>query len=104
MIDGTGVFTQCVNGILMDRVSIQLAEILLLKGADVDESAISGYVEGYTPLMTAARNNRLELVNFLINNGANVNAKSKDRSTALSLAVKKGHQDIINVLKSNSAK
>lgn len=104
MINGTGVLTQCINGILMDRISIQLAEILLSKGADVDESATIGHTEGYTPLMTAARNNKLELVNFLIKNGANLNAKSKDGSTPLSLAVKKGHQDIINVLKSNGAK
>ena len=74
------------------------------KGADVDESATIGHAAGYTPLMIAARNNRLELVNFLIKNGAKVNAKSKDGSTALSLAAKKGHQDIINVLKSNGAK
>ncbi len=104
MVDGTGVFTQCINGILMGSVSIQLAEILLLKGADVDESATIGAAEGYTPLMKAARNNKLELVNFLIKNGANVNAKSMDGSTALSLAVEKGHNDIINVLKSNGAK
>ena len=103
MVNGTGVFTQCINGILMERVSMQLAEILLAKGADVDESATTGDAAGYTPLMAAARNNKLELVTFLIKNGANVNAKSKDGSTALSLAVKKGHQDIINVLKSNGA-
>lgn len=104
MANGTGVFTQCINGILMDRVSIHLAGILLSKGADIEDSATGGHIEGYTPLMIAARNNKLELVNFLIKNGANVNAKSKDGNTALSLAVKKGHQRIIDVLKSNGAK
>ena len=104
MTNGTGVFTQCINGILMDRISIQLAKTLVAKGIDVDESATSGPAEGYTPLMTAARNNKLELVSFLIENGANVNAKGNDGTTALSLAVKKAHQDIIDVLKSNGAK
>jgi ankyrin repeat protein len=104
MVDGTGVFTQCINGILMESVSIQLAEILLSNGADINESATTGPVAGYTPLMIATRNNKPELVNFLILNGSDVNARSMDGSTALSLAVQKGYQDIIDVLKSNGAK
>ena len=99
MKDGTGVFTQCINGILMESVPLQLAEILLSKGADVDESATTGAIQGYTPLMTAARNNKEELVNFLIKHGANINAKSGDGSTALSLATKKGHKKIMDILK-----
>ena len=103
MTNGTGVFTQCINGILMGRVSLELAEILIAKGADVDESAKTGAIQGYTPLMTAARNNKEELVNLLIKKGADVNAEGGDGSTALSLATKEGHQKIIDILKMNGA-
>ncbi len=104
MTNGTGVFTRCTIGILKDKVPLQLAEILLSKGADVDESATTGAIAGYTPLMTAARNNHVNLVNFLIKNGADVNAKSGDGSTPLSLATKEGHRKIINILKAGGAK
>ncbi|MEJ2421201.1 MAG: ankyrin repeat domain-containing protein [Acidobacteriota bacterium] len=104
MKDGTGVFTQCITGILMGRVSLPLAELLLSKGADVDDAATSGMTEGYTPLMMAARNDKMELVKFLIKHGANVNAKSKDGATPLSLAAKEGHQDIVDVLKKSGAR
>ena len=104
MLDGTGVFTQCIIGILGKRVSIELAEILLSKGANIDEAPTSGDAEGYTNLIMAARNNNEKLVRFLIKNGANVNAKTKNGATALSLAVKERHQNIINILKSNGAK
>ena len=83
---------------------MELAKILLAKGADVDESPATGDIQGYTPLITAARNNKAELVIFLIKNGAKVNAKTKDGSTALSIAVEEGHQGIIDILKSNGAK
>lgn len=104
MENGTGVFTQCINGMLMDRVSIELAEILLSKGADVDESPTAGAIKGYTPLIMAASNNNEVLVKFLIKNDADVNAKTGDGSTAMSLALKNGHENIVNILKANGAK
>lgn len=104
MENGTGAFTQCTNGILFGRVSLELAELLLSKGADVDDAATSGDIEGYTPLITASRLNKKELVEFLIQHGADVNARAGDGSTALSLATEAGHTDIIEILKANSMK
>ena len=41
---------------------------------------------------------------FLIANGANVNARSKDGETALKLAKKYGRKDIVDLLISSGAK
>ena len=103
-VNGTGVFTQCINGVLWKSVTLELAEILLSRGVDIDEARTSGGSQGFTNLIMAVDSNNEEVVRFLIKNGANVNAKTRDGDTALSLAVKKGYQNIINILKSNGAK
>lgn len=103
-VDGTGVFTQCINGVLWKSVTLELAEILLSKGANVDEARTSGASQGFTNLIMAVDSNNEEVVRFLIKNGANVNAKTRDDDTALSLAVKKGYTNIIEILKANEAK
>ena len=104
MVDGTGVFTQCIRGIFYENVTLELAEILLSKGVNVDEAPTSGDAEGFTNLIMATNNNNEELVRFLIQNGANVNAKTGNGSTALSLAEKMEYQNIIKILKANGAK
>ncbi|QJW46867.1 ankyrin repeat domain-containing protein [bacterium BFN5] len=43
--------------------------------------------DGFTPLMAAASFGRLEMINYLIEHGADVNAKDKDGQTALMKAV-----------------
>ena len=96
--DGTGVFTSAVSGILMDRVKTDVLEILLQKGADVNEASTTGDAEGYTCLMMAARNNAPDLVRFLVKNNANINAKAKDGSTALSLAKKEKDEKMVKLL------
>ena len=103
-VNGTGVFTECINGVLWKSVTLELAEILLSKGVDIDETRTSGGSQGFTNLMMAVDSNNEEVVRFLIKNGANVNAKTKDGDTALSLAVKKGYTNIIEILKANGAK
>ena len=104
MENGTAAFTQCVNGIMFGQVSLDLAELLLSKGADVNDAATSGATKGYTPLIMAARNNKKELVEFLIQHGADVNATTGDGNTALSLATKAGHAEIVKMLKASGAK
>jgi uncharacterized protein len=53
---------------------------------------------GLTPLMYAARQGNFEAVQSLVNNGANLNALSGDKSTALLLATINGHFDIAKFL------
>ena len=102
--NGSGVMTNCVMGIISGRVSIDLADFLLAKGADIDEVNTTDYYGGYTPLFWAVEDNNKELVSFLIQNGANVNAKSVKGQTPLSLAEKGGYADIVEILKGKEAK
>jgi len=53
---------------------------------------------GLTPLMYAVRQGNFEAVQTLVNNGANLNALSADKSTALLLATINGHFDIAKFL------
>jgi len=102
--DGTGAFSICISAIMDGEVSTTLAEFLLSKGANVDETNTSGPVAGYTCLMIAARNKKPELAKFLIKNGANVNAKAKDGTTPLSMAMKENDAAMIKLLKDFGAK
>jgi len=70
----------------------------------VDESKTSGPEAGGTALMLASTFNKEELVKFLIQKGANVNAKANDGTTALSLATAEGRQNIVEFLEANGAK
>jgi len=101
---GTSAFTSAITGILRGRVKTDVAELLLNNGADVNESPTSGTNEGYTRLMMAARNNAPDLVRFLIKHKADLNAKAKDGSTALSMAKKKKNEKIVKLLVDLGAK
>jgi len=97
--DGTGAFSICISAIMDGSVPITLAEFLLSKGANVDETNTTGPVAGYTSLMIVARNKKPDLVKFLIKNGANVNAKAKDGATPLHMAAKEKDTAMIKLLK-----
>lgn len=58
---------------------------------------------GQTALHIAAFNDRKEVVEFLLANKADVNAKSKNGSTPLHLAAGKGNKDIVELLLANGA-
>jgi len=49
-------------------------KILVEDGIDIEKKSI-----GLTPLMFAARHNRVDIVNLLIKHGANLNVKSSDK-------------------------
>jgi len=97
--NATGAFTHYVGGIMEGGVSMGLAELLLSKEANVDETDTSGPAAGYPCLIIAARNKKSDLVKFLIKNGANVNAKVKDSATPLSMAIKENDVAMIKLLK-----
>jgi ankyrin repeat protein len=101
--EGTTAFTVSVMGVLGESVTTDVASLLLERGADVDEASDTGPAAGYTCLMMVARNANPELVKFLLSKGADINAKAKDGSTALSLAMKENDTEMVALLKANGA-
>jgi ankyrin repeat protein len=100
--DGRGIFTSVIFGILMGKVDLEFAELILSKGADVNEAATSGDVAGWAAIHYAASNGNAELLKFLIKNGADVNAVTADGKTPLSLAG--SNTEITEILKAAGAK
>jgi hypothetical protein len=80
-----------------------LAKVQALVKADPALVSSKDDQYGQTPLQVAAFNDRKEIVEFLLANKADVNAKAKNGSTALHLAAAKGNQDIVDVLVANKA-
>jgi len=58
-----------------------------------------GLLYRHFPLMYAAREGDLRVVKFLVGKGAKVNAQSKEGETALKLAEKEGHAEVVKFLK-----
>ena len=58
--------------------------------------------EEYTPLEFAAHRGHLDILKILVKNGADIEAKTRDRQwTALQLAVEKGHEAVVEWLLQN---
>ncbi|HDZ40718.1 MAG TPA: hypothetical protein ENH59_03440 [Bacteroidetes bacterium] len=102
--DGRGIFTSVIFGILMKNIDIELAELVISKGADVNEAASTGDIEGWAPIHYAVSNGNEELVSFLVKKGANVNARTKEGLTPLSLALSNESSGIAGILKAAGAK
>jgi len=103
-VDGMTAFIQSIFGILSDSVTTDVCDLLLAKGSDVNARLIGPDAAGWTALMFATSNGKLDLVKYLISKKANVNLKAKDGTTALSLSIKDKRSDIADVLKADGAK
>lgn len=77
----------------------ETVEFLLKKGAKVN---VQGTLEGFTPLMTAAAEGQLKVVQLLLKHGADPSLKDKDGDTAASFAKQKGHPDVVELLEKTS--
>lgn len=75
-----------------------IAEILINKGADVNSRVDKGFYEGYTPLRFAVEYNRIDMIEFLIDNGADINEKDKHGKTLLHHNSEYGHIDVAKLL------
>jgi ankyrin repeat protein len=53
---------------------------------------------GYTPLMIAAKNGHIDIVDLMINTGVDVNTQASDGKTALFLAAQNGHSNVVRRL------
>ena len=79
----------------------QMARMLINRGADVNSTTLS---QGRTPLMFAADLGWDQIVTLLIDSGAVVDMRDKNYSTAISLAVKRGHfATVRRLLEANAA-
>ncbi len=78
----------------------EVENIVLYSARDVVDSR-DGF--GRTALMVAARYGELEIVRFLINNGADVNYEDNDGWTALKFAAGEGKLEIVKFLINNGA-
>ena len=58
---------------------------------------------GLTALVNASANGHFEIVKYLLQNGADVNATCKYKETTLKVASKKGHLEIVKYLVENGA-
>jgi ankyrin repeat protein len=97
----------CPNTMSWHRVSIlhdmakqgdlAKAELLLKYGAEIN--AVDEEYQS-TPLGMAARWGNLDMVNYLLKKGADPNHAGADWSTPLAWAERKGHQEIVNLLRS----
>lgn len=71
------------------------------EGADINAESKANY--DTTALVTAANSGKIEVVNFLLDKGVDVNQKTSGKSTALSGALLGGHVDMVKLLISKGA-
>lgn len=82
------------------RGDIENATIFLQHGADIDAVEEEFYT---TPLGFAAKNNKEDMVDFLLKQGANPNKAGAPWATPLAWATRRGHQNIIALLQQYNA-
>lgn len=82
----------------------KMVQMLLTHGADANIAEEESQIfAGQTPLMVAAGHGYVAIVQELLNSGAEVEAKSKNRGTALSSAVTGGHAEVVRLLLAHGA-
>jgi cytohesin len=76
-----------------------IVELLIAKGVDVSAAADKG-----TPLHRAAGNRHSNIVEILLAKGADTNARDHKGRTALDLAKKVGHMEVVELLRKHRGK
>ena len=101
--DGMTAFIQTTFGILSKKVDTEVMDLLLENGADVNSELSGKDAAGWTALLFASVNGDIELAEYLISQGANVNHTSNEGSTALSLARQEKYEALVSLLKEHGA-
>lgn len=86
-------WTPLLRAVNCKDVPLDLVKRLVQKGASVHEGR-----EEVTPLMLAARNGRKDIVEFLIESGARVDAQNRSKRTAADEARLKGHNAVADYI------
>lgn len=87
------------NNLCMQRTliggSIEIAEFLQKKNIPV---IIESDINGWTPIHMVAQNNKSEMLEFLVKNGADINARTKSGKSAYNIAEENGNRNILNLV------
>jgi ankyrin repeat protein len=78
-------------------------ESLIIIKTIKDKNKVMDSRAGQSLITEAARNNNIKIVQFLVDNGANVDAMNGDAYTALLFSVENGNADIFNYLLNHGA-
>ena len=85
-------------------IAISKGEIETVKNLIESGTKVNKKLNGLTPLMYAARYNKVEIINYLLQKGADSSIKDSQGFTALQYAELSNAYDAIAILKSSSAK
>jgi len=86
--------TACIKG------DVSRVKKMIKRGVDINDD---GMARTTTPLMCASRNGHVEIVNLLVENGADIDFKDPMNCTALYYAVSSEHVEIIEILLKHKA-
>jgi len=64
---------------------------------------ITAISAGYSPLLTAAANGRLDIAKLLLAHGADPDAQTNDGKSALSLATERNHPEVAALFQARAA-
>jgi len=82
------------------RGYLEIVQLLVESGADVN---VRGGDDNDTPLIWAVYNERNAVAKYLVDKGANINARDKSGRSALNYAYERGEMDIHDYLKERGA-
>lgn len=102
--DGMTAFIQSVFGVISGKVPIEICGLISENGGDINATLTGNSANGWSSLHYAAMNGDVELVNYLIKHGANVNKATAEGSTPLFLARIEGYDEIVKILKRAGAR
>lgn len=104
--DTGDVYNVLKSAVLGKNVKVveKLHKLLIKRGIKVDLNDQTVEDDNETLIMVAASNNRIDIVKYLLSQGANVNLVSKPKNqSALSFACDRGYKDMQKLLIENGA-
>ncbi|PCG93086.1 Hypothetical protein PENO1_085300 [Penicillium occitanis (nom. inval.)] len=101
LMKGSDFFAETDGGLnsfflATSRGNVEVAQIILQEGgATLLESRNK---KGETPLLAVTRNGAVNTITFLIERGANMTARNRDYDTAIHIASRSGHFDVVQMI------
>jgi ankyrin repeat protein len=102
--DGMTPFLQSIFGVLSGKIPLELCDLLLENGADINATLSGNYADGWSAIHYAVMEGDTEIVQYLILGGANVNKATSEGSTPLFLAKTEGYDEIAKILRRAGAR